>query len=156
ILRAERVYTPKEIGSDRRLELRADCSACVGLCCVAPGFAESADFAFTKPAGQACPNLTAEFRCAVHADLRQIGMSGCTAYDCFGAGQRVTRTFGGESWRQRGELAAPMFKAFSVMEQLHELEWYLAEGLTRELAREIHEEMAGALADLATVAMSDA
>ena len=39
------------------VELRADCSRCVGLCCVAPAFARSADFAVDKPAGTPCTNL---------------------------------------------------------------------------------------------------
>ncbi|HEY6597232.1 MAG TPA: pentapeptide repeat-containing protein, partial [Asanoa sp.] len=40
---------------DRRAELRADCTRCVGLCCVAPAFSASADFAIDKPAGRPCP-----------------------------------------------------------------------------------------------------
>ncbi|MDR3081083.1 MAG: pentapeptide repeat-containing protein, partial [Streptomyces sp.] len=40
-----------------RSDLRADCSSCFALCCVALPFAASADFAIDKAAGTPCPNL---------------------------------------------------------------------------------------------------
>ena len=58
------------------IELRADCSRCFALCCVAPGFAKSADFAFTKAAGKPCRHLQPDFRCGTHASLRQQGFPG--------------------------------------------------------------------------------
>jgi Pentapeptide repeats (8 copies) len=112
------------------VELRADCSRCVGLCCVAPAFARSADFAVDKPAGTPCTNLQADFRCAIHADLRDRGFAGCTVFDCLGAGQRVTAAFAGRDWRTP-EVAAPMFAAFAVARQVHELLWYLDEARER-------------------------
>jgi hypothetical protein len=51
--------------------LRADCNRCVGLCCIAPAFSASADFAIGKEAGQACPNQQPDVRCAIHTRLRQ-------------------------------------------------------------------------------------
>jgi hypothetical protein len=115
--------------------LRADCSQCVGLCCVAPAFAKSADFAINKPAGHPCPNLQPDFGCGIHQDLRVRGFSGCTVFDCFGAGQKVVQvTFGGRDWR-----AAPqMFDVFPIVRQLHELLVYLTEALTWAPARSIH------------------
>lgn len=114
----------------RRLELRADCSRCSALCCAAPAFSASADFAIDKAAGLACPNLRADFRCSIHDRLRPSGFAGCAAFDCLGAGQKVTRvTFGGRDWRSEPGLAAPMFAAFAIMRQLHELLWYLNEAL---------------------------
>jgi hypothetical protein len=109
------------------LELRADCGRCFSLCCVVPAITRSADFAIDKPAGQPCPNLTpVGFDCSIHDRLRKKGFGGCAAYDCFGAGQHVAQgTFGGRDWRQAPELAGPMFAAFGVMRQLHELAWYL-------------------------------
>jgi hypothetical protein len=102
--------------------LQADCGRCFGLCCVAPGFSASADFAIDKPAGQPCPNLLPDFRCGIHQRLRQQGFRGCAAYDCFGAGQWVSQvTFGGVDWRQAPDTARPMFDAFAVSRQLHEL-----------------------------------
>ncbi|MFD9697856.1 pentapeptide repeat-containing protein [Lentzea sp. NPDC059081] len=107
-------------------ELKGDCANCFGLCCVALPFARSADFAATKDAGTPCRNLLADHRCGIHDRLRQQGYAGCTVYDCFGAGQRVSQTvFGGVDWRA-GE-REKMFAVFPVVRQLHELLWYLAE-----------------------------
>jgi hypothetical protein len=101
------------------------------LCCVAPAFAASADFAIDKPAGHPCPNLANDFRCSIHDQLRPRGFPGCTVYDCFGAGQKIAQhTFGGRDWRTHPELAAPMFAALHIMRALHELLWYLSEAQT--------------------------
>ncbi|MCI0685903.1 MAG: pentapeptide repeat-containing protein [Sporichthyaceae bacterium] len=106
------------------------CSRCFGLCCVAPAFAVSADFAIDKPAGQACPNLRADFRCGIHRDLRARGFAGCAVYDCFGAGQQVAQvTFGGRDWRQNPDTARQMFDVFAVLRRLHELLWHLSEAV---------------------------
>ncbi|MCP2163433.1 pentapeptide repeat-containing protein [Goodfellowiella coeruleoviolacea] len=124
------------------LDLRADCERCFGLCCVALRFTASSDFAISKDAGQPCPNLRADFRCGIHAQLRGRGFSGCTVFDCFGAGQRVSQvTFGGQDWRSHPELAGRMFEVFPVVQQLHELLWYLAEALTLEPARAVHPDL---------------
>ena len=125
-----------------QLSLRADCGRCFGLCCVAPAFAASADFAIDKAAGQPCPNLHADFGCGIHAGLRQHGFRGCTVYDCFGAGQHVAQgTFGGRDWRSNPRTASQMFAVFAIMRQLHELLWYLSEALTLQPARPIRHEL---------------
>ncbi len=99
-----------------------------------------------KPAGAACPNLQADFRCGIHAELRPRGFAGCTVYDCFGAGQQVSQvTFGGLDWRASAEVAARMFAAFPVVRDLHELRWYLAEALTFRAAAEVHPALLGAV-----------
>ncbi|HEU5004065.1 MAG TPA: pentapeptide repeat-containing protein [Actinomycetota bacterium] len=119
---------PSVEGHSGRTELRPDCSRCFGLCCVAPAFSVSADFALDKPAGRPCPNLAPDHRCAIHPSLRAQGFPGCAAYDCFGAGQRIAQaTFGGRDWRSAPGTARQMFAAFGVMRQLHELLWYLTE-----------------------------
>ncbi|MBG6237291.1 hypothetical protein IWX78_000234 [Mycetocola sp. CAN_C7] len=111
---------------DRRGGLRADCSRCVGLCCVALAFARSADFAFTKDAGDPCVNLAEDYLCVIHPELRQRGFKGCTVFDCFGAGQKVTQhTFGGTSWRDDPDVRREMFGMFPLVRQLQELLWYL-------------------------------
>ncbi|MEU1852365.1 pentapeptide repeat-containing protein [Streptomyces sp. NPDC019990] len=123
-----------------RAELRGDCERCFGLCCVALPFAASTDFAVGKDAGTPCRNLQEGHRCGIHARLRQKGFTGCTVYDCFGAGQRVSQvTFGGRDWR-RGtpEHARRMFDVFPVVRQLHELLWYLTEALALPAARPVH------------------
>jgi uncharacterized protein YjbI with pentapeptide repeats len=126
--------------------LRAECERCFGLCCVAPAFSASADFAIDKDAGQPCPNLRPDFRCGIHARLREQGFPGCTAYDCFGAGQQVAQvTFGGQNWRRDPQAAQQMFAVFSIMRQLHELLWYLTEALTLQPARQLHDELSRAL-----------
>lgn len=129
-----------------RLDLKADCERCFGLCCVAPAFSASADFAIDKPAGQACPNLRADFRCGIHDRLRQRGFPGCAVYDCFGAGQKVAQvTFGGRDWRGTPRIASRMFEVFAIMRQLHELLWYLTEALRLQAARPLHGELGRAL-----------
>jgi uncharacterized protein YjbI with pentapeptide repeats len=126
--------------------LRADCDRCFGLCCVAPAFSASADFAIDKDAGQACPHLQSDFRCAIHNRLRQQGFPGCAAYDCFGAGQKVSQvTFGEQDWRRSPRTAQQMFDVFTIMRQLHELLWYLTEALTLQPARPLHGELRAAL-----------
>jgi uncharacterized protein YjbI with pentapeptide repeats len=129
-----------------RLSLRADCEHCFALCCVALPFSASADFAINKDAGHACPNLQSDFRCGIHTRLRQQGFPGCTVYDCFGAGQKVSQvTFGGQSWRRAPRTAQQMFEVFPIMRQLHELLWYLTEALARQRARPLHGELSLAL-----------
>ncbi|MFC0600186.1 pentapeptide repeat-containing protein [Streptomyces palmae] len=130
-------------------ELRADCGDCFGLCCVALPFAASADFAVNKAAGTPCANLRADFGCGIHARLRDKGFSGCTVFDCFGAGQKISQlTFAGQDWRRHPENAPAMFAAFPVMRQLHELLWYVTESLTRPEARPVHAELRRTRAEL--------
>ena len=130
-----------------RAELRGDCGRCFGLCCVALPFAASADFAIDKQAGTPCPNLREDHRCGIHARLRQQGFSGCTVYDCFGAGQKVSQvTFGGQDWRTGSRAdARRMFDVFPVVRQLHELLWYLTEALALPPARPVHADLRRAL-----------
>lgn len=116
---------------NRRLELRADCERCFGLCCVALPFAQSIDFAIDKVAGQPCPNLREDHRCGIHQRLRNEGFRGCTVYDCMGAGQKISQvTYGGRDWRQHPDTARPMFDILPMMRQLQEFMWYLTEALT--------------------------
>lgn len=154
--------------AEARRDLTADCSRCTGLCCVAPAFAASADFAIDKPAGTPCPNLQPDSRCGVHDQLRDRGFPGCVVFDCFGAGQRITQhTFPGRDWRTDAATATAVFAAFPVMRQLTELLWHLteagtllpagplatdvaaaharADGLTRATAEELSALDAGAL-----------
>jgi uncharacterized protein YjbI with pentapeptide repeats len=134
--------------------LRADCGRCFGLCCVAPAFSASADFAIDKPAGHPCPHLQPDFRCRIHNDLRVQGFRGCAVYDCFGAGQQVSQvTFGGRDWRRDPRAATQMYELFPVMRQLHELLWYLAAALALRPTRAVHGELRHAFT--ATQAMTN-
>jgi Pentapeptide repeats (8 copies) len=144
----------KDSAPDR---LQADCGRCFGLCCVAPGFSASADFAIDKPAGQPCPNLLPDFRCGIHRHLRQQGFRGCAGYDCFGAGQWVSQfTFGGVDWRQAPGTARPMFEVFAISRQLHELLWYLSQALAARAARPLHGDLRRALEETERLTRSPA
>ncbi|WP_433604324.1 pentapeptide repeat-containing protein [Dactylosporangium sp. CA-139114] len=127
-------------------ELRADCSKCFGLCCVAPAFSRSSDFAIDKPAGHACPNLGEDFRCGIHTRLRDRGFTGCTVYDCFGAGQHVAQVVAaGRDWRADPASAPRMFEVFAAVRVLHELLWYLTEARSLPRAAPLADELDDAL-----------
>ncbi|GGL08374.1 hypothetical protein Sme01_68200 [Sphaerisporangium melleum] len=137
--------------------LHGRCGDCFGLCCVALPFSASADFAADKPAGRPCANLRADFGCGIHGELRERGYPGCVAYDCFGAGQKVSQvTFAGRDWRGSPQVAGPMFAVFPVMRQLHELLWYLTEALARPAAGPLHGELRRALAEVEQVTRREA
>jgi Pentapeptide repeats (8 copies) len=139
--------TPVPLELGRRGELRADCARCVGLCCVALAFARSADFAFDKAAGEPCLHLQPDDLCRIHPELRERGFRGCTAFDCFGAGQKVTQQlFGGVSWRNDPSTRAAMFAAFPVVRALHELLWLLDEARSLPAARPIRDALDAAFA----------
>jgi hypothetical protein len=142
------------VTGEPRADLRADCARCFGLCCVAPAFRASADFAITKPAGQPCPHLAADFGCGIHDALRPRGFPGCVVYDCFGAGQKVAQvTFGGRDWRAAPELAEQMFGTFAAVRQLHELMWYLNEALALTPSGPLRGRLQDALAALDALTM---
>jgi uncharacterized protein YjbI with pentapeptide repeats len=118
--------------------LQADCTHCFGLCCVALYFSASEGFPINKGAGEPCPNLQSDFRCAIHKNLLKRGLKGCVAFDCFGAGQKVsTVSFGGHDWRRVTQLSKQMFEVFLMMRQLHELLWYLTGALRLQQAHPI-------------------
>ncbi|WP_441245356.1 pentapeptide repeat-containing protein [Kitasatospora sp. McL0602] len=140
-----------------RSDLRADCANCFGLCCVALPFAKSSDFAADKAAGQPCRNLQQDFRCGIHTRLRTSGFTGCTVFDCFGAGQKVSQiTFGGTDWRRAPETSRQMFEVFPVVRQLHELLHYLTEALALPAARRLHGELRAALEGVEQLSLADA
>ena len=122
--------------------LSADCENCFGLCCVALPYAKSADFAFDKDGGNPCKNLQNDYRCGIHKNLRNKGFRGCTVYECFGAGQKVSQvTYDGIDWRSNPESAKEMFDVFPIMQQLHEMLHYLKEALSLEAARPIYNDI---------------
>ena len=139
------------------MELRADCSRCAGLCCVALPFARSADFAIDKPAGMPCRHLRDDDRCRIHDRLRPEGFPGCEVFDCFGAGQQVVQvTFGGRSWREGEDVARPMFAAFDTLRAVHEMRWYLADAAARDLPADLAAEVDRGAARLASLSANDA
>ena len=115
-------------------ELRADCSRCQALCCVALPFTRSTDFAVDKAAGEPCRNLAVDHGCRIHAELPERGFPGCVAFDCFGAGQQVSSVvFAGRSWHDDAVTAREVFDGFAVLRQVHEMRWLVADLLRRGL-----------------------
>lgn len=137
--------------------LKVDCAKCFGFCCVALYFSASEGFPTDKDAGKPCINLQQDFKCAVHKDLRQKGLKGCTAYDCFGAGQKVAEvTYDGRDWRSNSEIASEMFDVFLIMRQLHEMLWYLAEAHRLHYDNTIKEEISNIINETVKLTNLDA
>jgi hypothetical protein len=130
------------------VELQADCSACAGLCCVALTFRRAEGFPADKAAGNPCTYLEHDFRCGVHPELRSRGFTGCTVYDCAGAGQKATQQASGGDWRSDPDVRAQLFAAFRAMRPLHELLWFLRDGLSRPEAAPVHGRLAAAYAEI--------
>lgn len=100
-------------------EFASDCSNCAALCCMALAFDAGEMFGHDKPAGLPCHNLDG-FSCAIHAQLPESGYRGCVAFECLGAGQKVTALFE-QTWRDQPRLARPMIEAFRQMRDVQEL-----------------------------------
>ncbi|GGE73317.1 pentapeptide repeat-containing protein [Priestia taiwanensis] len=95
-----------------------------------------------KDGGIPCSNLQANFKCGIHKDLREQGFKGCTVFECFGAGQKVSQhTFNDVSWKKNPEQAKKMYDIFPIVQQLHEMLFYLKQALSLEATRPIHEEL---------------
>lgn len=113
---------------DYRATLRADCQHCQALCCVSLPFDRGEEFGFDKPANAACLHLAPGHGCRIHGELEARGQAGCAAYDCYGAGQRITRElFPGVSWQLEPEARASLFEAFRRLKRVHELRLLLHE-----------------------------
>lgn len=124
------------------IDYKADCENCFGLCCVALPFIKSADFAVDKDGGVPCKNLQDDYRCGIHEGLRGKGYKGCTVYECFGAGQKVSQyIYKGRDWREDKDAAKEMFHVFPIMQQLHEMLYYLQEALNLFETRPIRNEI---------------
>lgn len=122
--------------------LTSDCEHCFGLCCVALPYAKSADFPFDKNGGNPCRNLLSDNRCKVHHELREKGFRGCVSYECFGAGQHVSqKMFGGRDWRSHSDLSKEMFAVFPLIQQVHEMLWYLTQALSLNETEPIHADL---------------
>jgi uncharacterized protein YjbI with pentapeptide repeats len=135
-----------------RIKFQADCSNCFALCCVALPFGKSSDFPFDKNGGSPCRNLQEEYTCKVHSELRERGFKGCTTFECFGAGQKVSQfTYEGVSWRENQSLAEEMFTVFPIMQQLHEMLYYLYEALQLEITSSFHTLIRKAIRELETL-----
>ena len=111
--------------------LRIDCGKCSGICCVALYCMKTDGFPENKEAGVPCKHLMSDFRCDIHTVLANKNMKGCLAYDCFGAGQKVTQIcYPNEDWKTNPEKANEIFQVFMIVFQLHQMAWYLLESLS--------------------------
>lgn len=122
--------------------LKIDCKKCSGLCCTALYFSKTEGFPNDKPAGKPCTNLMSDYGCAVHNKLMQYNLKGCMAFDCLGAGQKVTSDiYGGVSWKNQPERAEEIFRVFLAVWQLHQMVWYLAEAAAIVPAEELADQI---------------
>lgn len=116
-------------------ELAADCTRCAALCCVVPAFTRSAEFAEDKPPATPCKNLAADHRCSIHARLRSSGYAGCTVFECFGAGQRLTSL----------QENVPSAAVFFGLRRQHQTLWLLREALGYALSTLRREQVSAAI-----------
>ena len=122
--------------------LKINCGMCVGLCCVALYCAKTDGFPADKEGGRPCRHLMGDFRCDMHERLAEKNMKGCLSYDCFGAGQKVTRIYGADkNWRLNPEKAGEIFQVFLIMFQLHQIQWYLLEALSLNIGEQLKGEI---------------
>jgi len=109
-------------------KLKIDCEKCSGLCCVALYFAKSEGFPADKAPGEPCKNLMSDFRCSIHSKLAQCKLKGCMAFDCFGAGQKVTQSiYLNKIWCNTPKKASEIYDVFLIIYRLHQMLWYLLE-----------------------------
>lgn len=144
---------------DKKLykDLKNDCGKCFGLCCIALYFSASESFPNDKESGKPCVNLQHDFTCAIHNSLIDKGLKGCTAYECFGAGQKVAQvTYKGQDWMKAPESAQQMFEVFSIMRQLHEMLWYLTEALFIKMSRDIKDNLERLMSETEALTYLDA
>ncbi len=110
-------------------ELKIDCDNCTGLCCVALCFRKIDGFPSNKLAGESCEYLISEYKCKIHSKLYDMNMKGCLNYDCFGAGQKVSKKIFNEyDWGKYPELSEKIFQVFIKVLQLHQILFYLIQG----------------------------
>ncbi|WP_408008977.1 pentapeptide repeat-containing protein [Pseudalkalibacillus sp. A8] len=120
-------------------DLKSDCKNCFGLCCVALPYSRSADFPINKDGGTPCRNLCSNNLCSINDQLIEKGFRGCVTYECFGAGQNVSQTiYKGEDWREESKRAEEMFAVFPIVQQLHEMLWYMKQALGLKETQSLH------------------
>ena len=104
------------------LEIRADCSRCAALCCIAYPSDDMPGFSARKGAGEPCPKLGADGLCTIYESRAEQGFAGCIRFECFGAGQHVVQhLFGGRDWRDDPALLEPMVETFLEMRPVADL-----------------------------------
>ncbi|MDO4275415.1 MAG: pentapeptide repeat-containing protein [Eubacteriales bacterium] len=114
---------------------KINCESCSGLCCVALYFSKSDGFPKDKKAGTACKNLQTDYKCKIYPQLPKHGLKGCMAYDCFGAGQYITRYVKDlPNWLTIPQKEAEqIFNSFLVVMRVYQTLWYLSQCLILQL-----------------------
>lgn len=111
--------------------MKSDCSKCSALCCTALFFSKIDGFPKDKLSGQPCTNLLKDYRCKIHSQLEKQKLKGCIGYDCFGAGQQVTKViYQGQTWKDIPNQSTEIFDAFIIVFQLYQIRYYLTEAMT--------------------------
>lgn len=107
------------------------CEKCCGLCCVALYFTKSDGFPKDKEAGAAYENLQNDYRCKMYPELSKQRLKGCMTYDCFGAGQFITRHLKSlPNWLIISpKEAVRIFDSYLVVLKVHQTLWYLSQCL---------------------------
>lgn len=120
-----------------------DCTKCCGLCCVALYFSRAEGFPKDKDAGIPCGHLQRDYQCTIHGGLSERGLKGCMAYDCFGAGQRVTGSLTVlPDWETiPPKEAGKIFDSFLAVMQIHQVLWYLTAASTLHLQKPIKDQI---------------
>ncbi|MGL5676802.1 MAG: pentapeptide repeat-containing protein [Cellulosilyticaceae bacterium] len=118
-------------------ELHIDCKNCSGLCCVALYCSKIDGFPENKDAGVPCKHLEADFKCDIHGELIEKNLRGCLNYECFGAGQKVTRMYADKGgWEQNPSQRAEIYQVFLGVTQLYQMRWYLLQALELHVSSE--------------------
>lgn len=99
--------------------LKIECSECLGICCTALCFSKVDGFYEDKQVGQSCSNLDYQHRCKIYQELLLKNSKGCKVYDCFGAGQRVTKMYLDSPVDQE------VCQVYLAMYRLYQMLWYL-------------------------------
>lgn len=105
-------------------------------------------FAIDKPAGIPCPNLS-RHSCKIHNDLKDNGFTGCTAYECAGAGQHTIALYDGKSWQDDPDLLVPQMDTFRHLNRLHALMELLTAASILDLPEDVEQNRITLLAQLA-------
>lgn len=98
---------------------QSDCANCMALCCVALVFDRGDMFDHDKFAGSAC-HLLKGHKCSIHTELNTRGYDGCIAYECAGAGQKVS-AFYDRDWREDPSQMKDILDVFAVMRDVQDL-----------------------------------
>lgn len=123
------VHEYTDAGIDLFRQYHINCRRCSGLCCVALYCTKTDGFPENKDAGIPCKHLQGDYMCEIHGSLSSRKLKGCTAYDCFGAGQHITQLMSEKpDWnsisRKEGEM---IVQSYLTVMQLHQILWYLTE-----------------------------